>query len=326
MNPLEQKICDAAPIVRPATFPADAATAMMSGGPDGVETLGPGGLTARRRGPWRRLVRAALAVAIFAAGGMWATAALTTEADQEHGNSGEAGPPTASAGIGVAGTTTPVPAAASLKWRTATVLTPWADTSSSVEASIELPSTWSVQRHEASAEYPGLHVTVVDETSLPVVVLYFGPSASNESCPLPSGPELQLQRAEVITGAELLDPALAAAFSYGLSTGPEPRGSFGLVPRSSEKNACGAFIRTPGESPVVLRFGDVLGFDARGHTASAPRSSYARTFSSPEEARRYLQSQEFSTLKRLVTSLKFSFPEDRSKLWQVPDHRRSGAM
>jgi hypothetical protein len=92
------------------------------------------------------------------------------------------------------------------------------------------------------------------------------------------------------------------------------------VSTSFSERACKAHPGNTGaSSPLILRLGDVLGLDAATHSASAPKSSYARTFSSVEEAWRYLHSQEFSTLKRLITSLKFSFPEDRSELWRLPD-------
>ena len=57
------------------------------------------------------------------------------------------------------------------------MVNPWADSDTAAEASIDLPVTWTVQRHEPSAEYPGLHVTVLDQDSLPVANLYFGPLA-----------------------------------------------------------------------------------------------------------------------------------------------------
>ena len=61
-----------------------------------------------------------------------------------------------------------LPSRLSMEWRTAALVTPWADASSSVEASIELPVAWSVHRHEPSAGYPGLHATVFDETLCPL--------------------------------------------------------------------------------------------------------------------------------------------------------------
>ena len=261
-------------------------------------------------------MHAVLAFTLSAAGGLGVAAALTP-ASKEQGDNVSGGSPG-----GSAATAAGSPAASSMEWRTAALVTPWADASSSVEASIELPVAWSVHRHEPSAGYPGLHATVFDENSLPVAMLHLGPSPDPQTCPLPVEPELQLQRAGVTTGAELLDPALASAFSYGLTTEKEPRGTFGLVPQTSSGNACGDSVRVPGAPPLILRFGDVVGLDSPGHAAAAHRSSYARTFSSTEDARRYVHSQEFAALKRLISSLKFSFPVDRSLLWQLPDHRR----
>lgn len=267
-------------------------------------------------------MHAVLASTLLAAGGLGVAVALTPASKQQGGDDGGGRP--AGSAAAAAGS----PAASSMEWRTAALVTPWADASSAIEASIELPVAWSVHRHEPSAWYPGLHATVFDENSLPVAMLYLGPSPDPLACPLPLEPELQLQRTDVTTGAELVDPALASAFSYGLTTGKEPRGSFGLVPQTSGGNACGDSVRVPGAPqfpgapPLILRFGEVLGLDTPGHAATAPRSSYARTFSSAEDARRYVQSQEFAALKRLISSLKFSFPEDRSRLWQLPDPRR----
>lgn len=308
MNPIEQQIADAAPRVQPSTFPADVEQVLSS---HDVESLGPGEVRHRRRrgALWRRVVYTLTTFSLLAAGVM-GVGAIGTATLPEHQNSDVGGPsPGASA----------APSPAPLQWRTATLISPWADEATAVEASIDLPATWSVRRHDPSAAYPGLHVTVLDADSLPAATLYFGPAVSAFSCPLRPGSEVLLQQGDVTTGAELLDPALAGAFSYGISAGPEPRGSFGLGPRISAGDACGGSVL--GSPQLILRFGDVLGLDTPGHAATGPRSIYARTFSSTEEARSYLGSQEFNTLKRLVTSLKFSFPEDRSRLWQLPDHR-----
>lgn len=315
MKPLEQQISDAAPRVQSPLFPIDAGTSVAS---DGFEALGPGLSTTRswRGGLGREFMHAVLAFTLLAAGGLGVAVALTPASKQQGGNVGGGRP------AGSAATAAGSPAASSMEWRTAALVTPWADASSTIEASIELPVAWSVQRHEPSAGYPGLNATVFDENSLPVAMLYLGPSPDPQACRLSLEFELQLQRADVTTGAELLDPALASAFSYGLTTEKEPRGSFGLVPQTSGGNACGDSVRVPGSPPLILRFGDVLELDAPGHAATASRSSYARTFSSAEDARRYVRSQEFAGLKRLISSLKFSFPEDRSRLWQLPDHRR----
>lgn len=316
MNPLERQISDAAPWVQPATFPIHAGERIP---PDDAEALGPGlppsRSTARvRQGDLgRKLLVTIAALALLVAGGVGFSAALQP-ASELHDSNLDGGRPV-EGGAAVASTPPGFPA----EWRTATLLSPWADASISVEATVELPAAWSVRRHEPSAEFPGLHVTVVDEDSLPVATLYFGPSADQDSCPLRAETFVPLQRADVTTGAQLLDPALASAFSYGLTTEPEPRGSFGLVPQTSNANPCGDSVRDPGTPLLILRFGDLLGL---GPAATAPRSSYARTFATVEDARHYVQSQEFATLKRLITSLKFSFPEDRSQLWQLPDNRR----
>ena len=261
-------------------------------------------------------MHAVLAFTLLAAGGLGVAVALTSASKQQGGNVGGGRPARSAA------TAAGSPAASSMEWRTAALVTPWAVASSTIEASIELPVAWSVHRHEPSAWYPGLHATVFDENSLPVAMLYLGPSPDPQACPLHLEPEPQLQRSDVTTGAELLDPALASAFSYGLTTEKEPRGSFGLVLQTSGGNPCGDSRRAPKAPPLILRFGDVLGLDTPGHAATAPRSTYARTFSSAEDPRRYVQSQEFAALKRLISSLKFSFPEDRSRLWQLPDHKR----
>lgn len=262
--------------------------------------------------PGSKLMHAILAFTLLATAGFGAAAALAPEAEQQGGTVLGARP------AGGAGTA-PGP---SLAWRTATFVIPWADAASAVEATIELPAAWIVHRHEPSVGYPGLHATVLDENSLPVAMLYLGPSPDPLACALPVEGQPQLQRAVLTTGAELLDPALASTFSYWLTTEKEPRGSFGLVPQRSDGTVCGQSFRLPGARPLILRFGDVLGLDTPGHTATAPKSSYARTFPSGEDAQRYLQSEEFAALKRLISSLKFTFPEDRSQLWHLPDHRR----
>ncbi|MFE4197889.1 hypothetical protein ACFRJ9_18700 [Paenarthrobacter sp. NPDC056912] len=309
MKPLEQQISDAAPPFAAAVLPADAAPGID---PVDVVTVGPGlpTIRPRRNGVPRKLMHAVLAFSLLAASGWVLSAALTRPPEQ--GNGVDSGHP---ADVGPAAVASA--AASATEWRTATLLSPWADASAGVEASIDLPATWSVHRHEPSAEYPGLHVTVADQDSLPVATLYFGPAPHNDSCALQQGPDVHLQQAVVATGAELLDPALASAFSYGLTPAPQLRGSFGLVARTSAGQGCGTTARVDGSPPVILRFGDELGL-----VGPAPRSSYARTFASADDAGRYIRSQEFGTLKRLISSLRFSFPEDRSQLWQLPDPRR----
>jgi hypothetical protein len=315
MKPLEQQISDAVPRLQSPLFTIDAGTKVAS---DGFETLGPGLSTNRscRGGLGRKFMHAVLAFTLLAAGGWGVAVARTAPSKQQEDNVG-GGRPAGSAATGVG-----FPSASSIEWRTASLVTPWADASSTIEASIELPVVWSVHRLEPSAGYPGLNATVYDEYTLPVAMLYLGPSPDPPACRLSWEPELILQQTSVTTGAELLDPNLASGFSYGLTTEKETRGSFGLVQRTSGGNACGDSERVPGSPPLILRFGDVLRLDTRGHSATASRSSYARTFSSAEDGRHYLQSQEFATLKRLISSLRFSFPDDRSRLWQLPDHRR----
>lgn len=261
-------------------------------------------------------MHAVLAFTVLAAGGWGVAVALTPPSKQQEDNVGGGRP------AGSASTARSFPAASSIEWRTASLVTPWADASSTVEASIELPVVWSVHRHEPSAGYPGLNATVLDEDSLPVAMLYLGPSPDPQACRLSPEPELLLKQADVTTGVELLDPSLASGFAYGLTTEKETRGSFGLVQRTSDGNACGGSEHVPGSPPLILRFGDVLRLDTLGHSATASRSSYARAFLSAEDGWHYVQSQEFATLKRLISSLKFSFPDDRSRLWQLPDHRR----
>lgn len=310
MKPLELQISKAAPSVDAAALPFNAVPPIPI---DGIEPLGPGLPKSRGR---PRLVRtrprqALLALALLALGASTITAALTP-APEQHGHEIDGGPAPVS---GEAGANAPVDSP--VEWRTVILLNPWADASVAVEASIDLPSTWSVQRHEPSADYPGLHATVLDQDSLRVAVLYFGPAADGPPCPLRPPPDIPLHHENIATGAELIDPAMAAAFSYGLTNDLQPRGSFGLVARTSAGQACGTPVGASGTSLSVLRFGDLLGVGS-----NAPQSSYARTFVSADDAHRYLQSDEFATLKRLISSLRFTFPEDRSGMWQLPPQRR----
>lgn len=50
----------------------------------------------------------------------------------------------------------------------------------------------------------------------------------------------------------------------------------------------------------------------------SPRSTYSRSFPSVEDAGRYVKSVEYGALKRMITSLKLSFPADTSLAWEVP--------
>ncbi|WP_309073255.1 hypothetical protein [Paenarthrobacter sp.] len=312
MNPTEQQIADAAPHTEPPTFPADP-TAIPAD--DGIETVGfnPAGPTARKTLPWRGITRAILAAALFVAGVLAGSATLapaptlaSVQASRESGE--DLSPDRTSAEVtGVQ------------EWRTAALLIPWADSSASVEATIELPATWTVERHAPSPDFPGLHATVADESALPVAPLYLGPTPETHACPLQPGPGLQLQQRDVTTGAELLDPALAAASAFGLSPGLQARGFFGLVSRTSANKACREGPQS--SATAILRFGTVLGHEGRAQAEAAPNSSYARMFSSVEEAKQYMRSQEFSILERVISSLRISVPVDQSRLWQQPVNR-----
>lgn len=316
MKPLEQQIQDAAPRVQPPKFPVDAVPEDAS---DAIDTLGPGLSPARtpKSNLARRLGHAVMALSVLVAGGVGLSAAIAPALEQPDRNLD--GGWLANEHTTPAGT----PPKSAVKWRTATLLVPWTDASTGVEATIELPESWSVRRYDPSTEYPGLHATVMDEESLPVATLYFGPTPDPESSVLQPAPEVQLQRIDITTGAELLSPALASAFSYGLTAGPEPRGTFGLVAQPVGVNESRPSVSTAETQPLILRFGDVQRPGSPSAAATASRSTYARTFASAEDARHYERSAEFGTLKRLITSLKFSLPEDRSHLWQLADHRTS---
>lgn len=312
MNPTEQQIADAAPHAEPPTFPA-APTAIPAD--DGIETVGfhPAGPAARKAPPWRGITYGVLAAALFVTGVLAGSATLaptpTPAPIQESRDSdGDLSPDKTSAQAGRA-----------QEWRTATLLIPWADSFHSVEATIELPAAWTVERHAPSPDFPGLHATVSDEASLPVATLYLGPTSETHACPLPSGPRLRLHQSDVTTGAELLDPAMAAATTFGLSPEPEARGFLGLVSRTLGDNACREGPQS--SATTILRFGTVLGYEGREQDEAAPSSSYARVFSSAEEAKQYMRSQEFRTLERVISSLKVSVPVDQSRLWQQPVNR-----
>ncbi|MGO4589689.1 hypothetical protein [Paenarthrobacter sp. 2TAF44] len=310
MKPLELQISNAAPSIDVAVLPVNT---IPPGTVDDVETLGIGLAPSWRR-PRSSRRRINQTILIFALSALIALAipAVLSSATKQTGNDGDAGRPIASGNSGAA-----THEASPAKWRTAVLVNPWADTDTAAEASIDLPATWSVQRHEPSAEYPGLHVTVLDQDSLPVANLYFGPLADAVSCPLLPPPIVQLQHSEISTGAELLDPTLAAAFSFGLTAEAEPRGSFGLVAQTTADQVCDSPFGATVGPRSVLRFGDQLGLGNAAH-----QSSYARTFVSADEAQQYVRSQEFVTIKRLISSLRFAFPEDRSRMWQLPPQRR----
>lgn len=284
---------------------------------DAVDTLGPelSKTKTQQYGLARKLLHVIVVIALLAAGG-FELSAVFAPAPEKHNSQPDGGPP-ADQNI----TAPPTPANSFMTWRTATLLIPWSDASSSIEATLELPATWSVQRHDPSTEYPGLHATILDEASLPAASLYFGPSPDPDSCPLQPPPTVTLQRINITTGAELLDPQLASAFSYGLTTGPESRGTFGLVPQTTDKNPRRPPTGNPRTPALILRFGDVTGLASPNADRPAPRSSYARTFTSPDDAALYANSPELRTLKRLITSLKISFPQDRTQLWRISEHR-----
>ncbi|MGX9902020.1 hypothetical protein ACW0JT_23350 [Arthrobacter sp. SA17] len=201
-------------------------------------------------------------------------------------------------------------------WTHVLVSRPWADASVEVTAGLEIPAEWRVRRHNISPDYPGLHFTILDQDALPVAMFYFGPVPAAAACRPHDAQGNELERAALTLGVELLDPALEKVFSYSVSAGPEPRGSFGLR-QPSPAGSCRA-DQAKAEPVLVMAFGDVLKLGPSSGSGPSPRSTYARSFPSVEDAGRYLKSAEYGALKRMITSLKLSFPSDRSLSWEVP--------
>lgn len=214
--------------------------------------------------------------------------------------------------------------AAPALWWHARLTRPWSAVDSGFAATVELPFGWTAVPQNASAEYPGLHADIFDQDLLPVAMLYFGPAPATDAgfqrCGLASQSGEDLDRRSIVTGAETLDPALAAAFSFTVAAGPEPRSTFGLVRAAAGDTPC---VPDPLAAPaggLLLRFGDELLLPGAAG-GPGPRSGYARTFAARDDARRYLKSVEYATLRRMVTSLRFTLPADTSEIWTLGSSR-----
>lgn len=322
MNHLEQRIRKAAPPPSPAVFPIDVKTEleMIPHRADSVELVGATRPAAKdvRLGTWHRAV--AFLIVLLATTAIW-LAAVTVHPPEASDSTEDARiqPPPGS-NSPVAHLAPGQSSAAYSLWRTAQISRPWTDAPSEITASIELPIEWKVFRHNASSYYSGLHVTIVDQDFLPVAMLYFGPAPAHAACRARDGQQTELERIGTKSGAELLDPSLGTAYSFSVSTGPEPRGSFALLPLAAPDGPCGPY-RQAAEPPVVLNFGDVLNVGSLNGAEAPRRSGYARLFPSLEDARRYMKSAEYIALRRMITSLRFSFPANVAAPWQIPDGR-----
>lgn len=320
MNRLEQRIGEAAPPPSPAVFPIDvkAELEMIPQQADSVELVAATGPAPRdtRLGTWH--VAVAFLLAILATAAIW-LASVTDQPPQAPVNADDAGiqPQPGSTSPAVHPAPWQSSAAYSL-WRTSLLSRPWTDAPSEITASIELPIEWKVLRHNASSYYPGLHVTIIDQDFLPVAMLYVGPVPAHAACRSRDGQQIELERIAIKTGAELLNPSLGRAYSFSVSTGQESRGSFALLPPAALDGPCGAY-RVTAEPPVVLDFGDILNVGSPNGAEALRRSSYARSFPSLEDARRYMKSTEYIALRRMITSLRFSLPSDVAAPWKIPD-------
>ena len=320
MNRIEQRIRKAAPPPSPAVFPIDvkAELEMIPHRTDGVELVGATRPAAKdtRPGTWHRAVALLIALLAATAIGLSAVTVRPPGAPESTEDARIQPPPGSSSPA-----THPAPwqsSTAYTLWRTALLSRPWTDAPSEITASLELPIEWKVLRHNASSYYPGLHVTIVDQDFLPVAMLYFGPVPAHAACQSPDGQQTELERIATKSGAELLDPSLARAYSFSVSTGPEPRGSYALLPIAAPDGPCGPY-RQAAEFPIILDFGDVLSVRSPNGAEAPRRSSYARSFPSLEDAHRYMKSAEYIALRRVITSLRFSFPSNMAAPWQIPE-------
>lgn len=312
MNPIEQRIQGAAPELDPAD-PSYSLVELqiLLASNDKPEQLTPGNSAiyrragARRRGSARWALRFVPLAAILLMGIMQ----MVPQGSQD---SGEAG----------VNLVLPEP---QLPWRTVTLSRPWVS-GPQLSATFDLPAEWQVRRHQSSHDFPGLHATVRDQEGLAVAMLYLGPAPAGAlawTCVQFPATGVELDRHEVQTGAEILDPRLTSAYRYELEAGEETRGTFGLVPSSSGGTFCstGPDIVPPGQ--MIFRFGDAL----RVPTAKAPqvpRSGYARTFTIDDDARTYLASREYASLRRMMTSVSVNVPADTSSLWELSPGRAPG--
>lgn len=342
MNPLEQRLYEAAPPITGARFPLDvkAELEMIPHRADDVEllTASPPAKPRTAFGTGRSVKAGhgskygpgvtagpgalALLLAIVIGAVLWVVAAVN-QPRATFGNAEDAG---MQPGFEAAepGASTPAWqwAGSYSSWTDVLVSRPWADASVEVTAGLEIPAEWKVRRHNISPDYPGLHFTILDQDALPVAMFYFGPVPAAAACRPQDRQGTELDRTALKSGAELLGPGLEQAFTYSVSAGPELRGSFGLrqVSQSAGPQAgpCRA-DQTTTEPVLVMDFGDTLKL---GSSAASPRSTYARSFPSVEDAGRYLKSAEYGALKRMFTSLKLSFPSGMSLSWEVPSAPR----
>lgn len=334
MNPLEQRLHEAAPPIARARFPLDVKTEleMIHHRADDVELLTaiPSGKARTALGTWRGAVAVpgvaggpalALLVAIVIGAALWVVAAAS-QPRATFGNAEEAGiQPGFEAAEPEASTPAWQSAGAYSSWTDVLVSRPWADASVEVTAGLEIPAEWKVRRHNISPDYPGLHFTILDQDALPVAMFYFGPVPAAAACRSQDRQGTELDRTALKSGAELLDPGLEKAFIYSVSAGPEPRGAFGLRPLSPsagpQAGPCRA-DQTTTDPVLVMELGDALRLRTSAASGPAPRSTYARSFPSVDDAGRYLKSAEYGALKRMITSLKLSFPSGMSLSWEVP--------
>lgn len=319
MNRLEQRFHDAAPPVLPALFPLDvkAELELIPHWAENVEPITAARRTAGRSSRKLRPRALALLLLVLVGAAIW-LAPAASQSPEAPGSAEEAGIQPRPGEAARVGTPPWLPSSAYSSWRTVLVSRPWTDAATEVTATLEMPAEWKVLRHNVSPDYPGLHFTVLDPESLPVAMFYFGPVPAAAACRPRDGQQVQLERVAVRSGAEILNPDLVQAFSFSISGGPEPRGSFGLQPPAPDEGQCDPQHVTSDRPTVVLDFGATLALRTPPGSAPAPRSSYARSFPSPDEAKRYMKSPEYRALKRMITSLGFSIPLGISPSWQIP--------
>jgi hypothetical protein len=313
MNPIEQRIQDAAPQLDPANPSFSLEELQILAPANEPEQLTPGnagiyrhaGVRHRRHGSARSVLGFVPLALILLIGILQMLPQASQNADEDAAKAAFPDP--------------------GLLWRTVTVTRPWA-TGPQLSASFDLPAEWQVRRHRPSTDFPGLHATVRDRDGLVVAMLYLGPAPAGAlawTCGQFPFSGVELDRKEVQTGTEILDPGLTTAYRYELEAGQETRGTFGLVPDSSRGTACSTGTEAVPTGQLIVLFGDAL----RIPTVKAPqvpRSGYARTFTIDDDARTYLASAEYASLRRMVTSLHVDVPADTSYIWDVATGKPPG--
>jgi hypothetical protein len=179
------------------------------------------------------------------------------------------------------------------------------------KVTFEYPAQWNAAAPKGAAGSPAVDVDVSDADGIVVASLYYGPSGGiGGACLAVPVPYTVLDSVELAlpyntAAADIITPRFAFR---ALQTSNGVIASYGLTSSVAGKDgkSCMFYnvVSGPAEAPLYS-FADAFQVNVGGSTDGGNRKG-AKSFASLEEARAYMQTPEYLSAKRMITSLKIN--------------------